>query len=69
MLRRLFGYSADRAYALACEVDTMGRVVVATMVFEQAEFKQQQILGFGRDWRLANSVGSMSASLEPGREA
>jgi ATP-dependent Clp protease adaptor protein ClpS len=65
MLSRLFGHSTERAYELAREVDTVGRVVVATLVFEQAEFKQRQIHSFGRDWRLATSRGSMSATLEP----
>lgn len=65
MLGRLFGYPPEKAYELAREVDTTGRVVVATLVFEYAEFKQRQIQSFGRDWRLATSEGSMTATLEP----
>ncbi|MBK9128392.1 MAG: ATP-dependent Clp protease adaptor ClpS [Phycisphaerales bacterium] len=65
MLHRLFGYDPQRAYRLACEVDEQGRVVLATLLFEQAEFKQQQIHSYGRDWRLAHSKGSMTAVLEP----
>jgi ATP-dependent Clp protease adaptor protein ClpS len=65
MLHRLFGYDPRRAYELAREVDIEGRVVLATLVFEQAEFKQQQIHSYGRDWRLERSAGSMGAVLEP----
>lgn len=65
MLSRLFGYGVEKSFRLACEVDSTGRVIVATLAFEYAEFKQQQIHAFGRDWRLEQSRGSMSAILEP----
>jgi ATP-dependent Clp protease adaptor protein ClpS len=41
MLTKLFGHSHQTAYRMACEVDTAGRVIVETTVFERAEFKQQ----------------------------
>ncbi len=65
MLGRLFGYDRQRAYAMAREVDTTGRVIVATTVFEQAEFKQQQIHAYGPDPRIPRCRGSMTAILEP----
>ncbi len=65
MLGRLFGYDRQRAYAMAREVDTTGRVIVATTVFEQAEFKQQQIHAYGPDPRIPRCRGSMTAVLEP----
>ncbi len=65
MLGRVFGYSRTRAYQLACEVDGTGRVIVETAIFERAEFKQQQIHGYGADWRIENCHGSMRAVLEP----
>jgi ATP-dependent Clp protease adaptor protein ClpS len=65
MLAKLFGHSRETAYRMACEVDTTGRVIVATLVLEQAEFKQQQIHAYGADWRLPRSRGSMTAVLEP----
>ena len=65
MLAKLFGHSRETAYRMACEVDTTGRVIVATLVLEQAEFKQQQIHAYGPDWRLPRSRGSMTAVLEP----
>ena len=65
MLRKLFGHSVEEAFKLACEVDEMGRVVVDTTTLERAEFKRDQILSFGRDWRIARCEGSMTAIIEP----
>jgi ATP-dependent Clp protease adaptor protein ClpS len=65
MLRRLFGYTEEEGYQLACAVDTTGRVIVDTTTKERAEFKRDQIHAFGRDWRLARSAGSMTAVIEP----
>jgi len=65
MLRRIFGYADERAYELARETDETGAVVVDTTTLERAEFKRDQIHGFGRDWRIARCRGSMSASIEP----
>jgi ATP-dependent Clp protease adaptor protein ClpS len=65
MLGKLFGYSTDKAYRMAREVDTTGRVIVATLVFEQAEFKQQQIHAYGADPRIPRCRGAMRAVLEP----
>jgi ATP-dependent Clp protease adaptor protein ClpS len=67
MLRRLFGFSEERGYQLACEVDQSGRVILDTTTKERAEFKCDQIHAFGRDWRLARSAGSMSAIMEPAK--
>jgi ATP-dependent Clp protease adaptor protein ClpS len=65
MLVALFGHSQPTAYRMACEVDTTGRVIVATLVFEQAEFKQQQIHAYGPDPRIPRCQGAMRAVLEP----
>ncbi len=65
MLGSVFGYDRNKAYALACEVDGTGRVIVDTAVFERAEFKQQQIHAYGADWRIEACRGSMRAILEP----
>ena len=67
MLRRLFGFLEERGYQLACEIDQSGRVILDTTTKERAEFKCDQIHAFGRDWRLARSVGSMSAIIEPAK--
>src|SRR5512139_3428519 len=65
MLGKLFGYSLENALRLACEVDQAGRVIVETTHFERAELKQQQIQGYGADWRIERCAGSMRAVLEP----
>ncbi|MCO6436731.1 MAG: ATP-dependent Clp protease adaptor ClpS [Phycisphaerae bacterium] len=64
MLEKLFGYSAEQAYQLACSVDTTGRVVVETAPLERAEFKRDQIHAFGRDWRIPRCCGSMTSIVE-----
>ena len=65
MLRRLFSVETQQAFELACEVDTTGRVAVATTTFELAELKRDQIHSFGRDWRIPRCQGSMQAWIEP----
>jgi len=65
MLGKLFRIDPQRAYQMACEVDGSGRVVVDTTVLERAELKRDQICGYGPDWRLDYSRGSMQAVLEP----
>ncbi|MFH1745492.1 MAG: ATP-dependent Clp protease adaptor ClpS [Planctomycetota bacterium] len=65
MLSKLFHHPVTLAYKMACEVDTVGRVIVETTVFERAEFKRGQIRAYGADWRLERSRGSMHAILEP----
>jgi len=68
MLRKLFGHASERAYQLACEVDSRGRVIVDTTSLERAELKRDQIAGFGRDWRIPRCEGSMTAIIEPAPE-
>lgn len=68
MLRKLFGYVEERAFQLANEVDTSGRVILDTTTLERAELKRDQIIAFGRDWRLPRCAGSMSAIIEPAPE-
>jgi ATP-dependent Clp protease adaptor protein ClpS len=65
MLNRLFALSLEQAYQMACEVDATGRVIVDTTVYERAEFKQQQIHGYGADWRIEHCAGAMRCTLEP----
>ena len=65
MLSRLFGHSLETAYRMACEVDTTGRVIVHTNVYERSEFKQQQIHAYGPDSRIPHCQGAMRAVLEP----
>ncbi|MER3416589.1 MAG: Clp protease ClpS [Gemmataceae bacterium] len=65
MLGQLFGYSEQKAYLIAREVDTTGRAIVDTTTRERAEFKRDQILAFGPDPLLPRSKGSMTAIVEP----
>jgi len=65
MLQKLFGHSKEKAFLMAKEVDNSGRVIVLTTHRERAELKRDQIHGYGADFRMASSKGSMSAVVEP----
>jgi ATP-dependent Clp protease adaptor protein ClpS len=65
MLQALFIKSLDEAYNHAVEVDSTGRTIVMTCDLGAAEFARDQIHAYGRDWRMPQSKGSMSAILEP----
>lgn len=65
MLGALFGHSREKAFLMAREVDTTGRVIVDTTSKERAELKRDQIHAFGPDPLLERSKGSMSATIEP----
>ena len=68
MLEKLFALSAEDAWNHAVEVDNTGRTIVITCELPAAEFGRDQIHGFGADWRMPNSKGSMSALVEPCRQ-
>lgn len=65
MLGKLFGHGWGKAFLMAHEVDSTGRVIVDTTTLERAELKRDQIHAYGADWRLERSKGSMRASIEP----
>jgi ATP-dependent Clp protease adaptor protein ClpS len=65
MLQKLFLLTESEAFRHAVEVDTTGRTVVITCELQQAEFARDQIRGYGPDWRMPESKGSMSAIVEP----
>ena len=67
MLGRVFGYDPEKAYALACIVDSEGRVTVETASHEQVTQHQRQIHAYGKDHRIRRCKGSMSAVVEPAR--
>lgn len=64
MLQALFRKSVRRALEHALEVDATGRTIVMTTSLEQAEFKRDQIHGYGADPRIPRSAGSMGADIE-----
>jgi ATP-dependent Clp protease adaptor protein ClpS len=68
MLGQLFAHPLERAYQMAVEVDTQGRVIVLTTTLEHAELKRDQIHAFGKDAQLTRSKGSMKATIEPAPE-
>lgn len=65
MLQKIFIFTAEQALRHAQEVDAMGRTVLITCELPEAEFARDQVHGYGRDWRLPRSKGSMSAIVEP----
>ena len=65
MLHRLFGHNEAFADRIAQTVDRQGRAIVLTTHKERAEFKRDQICGFGSDPRIETSQCSMSAVVEP----
>lgn len=65
MLGNLFGYSQEKAFVMADEVNLTGRVIVDTTTLERAELKRDQIHAYGKDPRSAGCKGSMSAKIEP----
>jgi ATP-dependent Clp protease adaptor protein ClpS len=65
MLMKLFLMSVAEAFGHAVEVDTTGRTIVMTCELDQAEFARDQIRGYGPDWRMPESKGSMAAVVEP----
>ena len=69
MLQKIFIFTAEQALQHAQEVDSMGRTVLITCELPEAEFARDQVHGYGRDWRLPRSKGSMSAIVEPAGES
>jgi ATP-dependent Clp protease adaptor protein ClpS len=64
MLGRVFGYEREKAYALACLVDSEGHVTVETASHEQVTRHQSRIHSYGADPRIPHCKGSMSAIVE-----
>lgn len=65
MLGDIFGYSREKAFAIACVVDAQGRAVVETADEETVRHHQAQIHAYGADPRITHCAGSMSAIIEP----
>jgi ATP-dependent Clp protease adaptor protein ClpS len=65
MLQSLFAHSEEQAFVLAQQVDKSGRAIVCTTHKERAEFKRDQIVGHGCDFRISASKNSMRALIQP----
>lgn len=68
MLRSVCRHPLEKAFNLAREVDSQGRVIVFTAHRELAELKREQIIAYGTDPRISTCRGSMTAVIEPGRD-
>ena len=65
LLMKLFGHTFEAAYQITHEVDHAGKGIAYTTHMELAELKRDQILGYGADWRMKISKGSIRATIEP----
>ena len=65
MLAAVFGYEVEKAFAIACVVDSQGQAILMTGPRSEVEHKQGEIHAFGADPLMPESVGSMSAVIEP----
>ena len=65
LLGHVFGYGHEKAFALACAVDSGGRAIVETAGLDSVTRHQAQIHAYGRDPRIPRCQGSMSAVVEP----
>ena len=65
MMKQLFGYPFEKGIQMATTVDNTGKCICLTTTKEHAELKRDQIQGFGKDFLMERSAGSMSASIEP----
>jgi ATP-dependent Clp protease adaptor protein ClpS len=68
MLGKIFAHPEQKAFQMAKEVDSTGRVIVLTTHKERAELKRDQILAYGPDALIASSTVSMRAIIEPAEE-
>jgi ATP-dependent Clp protease adaptor protein ClpS len=64
LLGHVLGYGPEKAFALACVVDSTGRAIVETADHECVLSHQRQIHAFGPDPRIPRCHGSTSAIIE-----
>jgi ATP-dependent Clp protease adaptor protein ClpS len=65
MLGALFGYSREKAFGIASMVDQFGQAILMTGGRDAVERKQHEVHSFGADPFMPESMGSMSAIIEP----
>ncbi len=65
MLGAIFGYSREKAFAIACSVDAEGQAILMTGGQDELSARQEQVHSFGPDPAIERSMGSMSAVIEP----
>jgi ATP-dependent Clp protease adaptor protein ClpS len=64
MLASIFGYGAEKSFALARIVDNEGRAILETAEYARCEQHQKQIHGYGADPKVPTCRGSMTAVIE-----
>jgi ATP-dependent Clp protease adaptor protein ClpS len=64
MLREVFRVTVPKAVELATQMTKTGRAVCMTTHREYAEFKRDQVAGFGKDYLVDGCPGSMTALVE-----
>lgn len=65
-LSKVFGYSLERGFQLASEIDHAGRAIVWTGALEHAELKRDQIIGMGPDLYASQpATFPLGVELEP----
>lgn len=67
MLGAVLGYQPEKAFALACIVDSEGRATIETASHDEVTRHQRTIDTYGPDPRVRRCRGSMSAVIEPAR--
>lgn len=65
MMRELFGFSLERGFEIAAQVDQNGSAICLTTTMEHAELKRDQIRTYGRDELIASSKCGMRSTIEP----
>ena len=64
MLGAVFGYSREKAFAIASLIDGQGQGIVETADYATVKDHQDQIHGYGPDPRIPHCKGSLSATIE-----
>ena len=64
MLGSVFGYSREKAFAIASIIDGQGRGIVETADYRTVKDHQDQIHGYGPDPRIPHCKGPLSATIE-----
>jgi ATP-dependent Clp protease adaptor protein ClpS len=65
MVQQLFGFTMEKGWQIAVEVNNSGRAILLTTTREHAELKRDQIHAFGKDSQIQDCAGSMWATIEP----
>ena len=64
MLGAVFGYSREKAFAIASLIDGQGQGIVETADYATVKDHQDQIHSYGPDPRIPHCKGSLSATIE-----